>query len=40
VSRSAQLYLKEPHPPWISRVLTGHPSTAERIALADAWEYR
>jgi STE24 endopeptidase len=40
VSRSAQLYLKEPHPPWISRVLTGHPSTAERIALADAWENR
>jgi len=38
VSRSAQLYLKEPHPPWISRTLTAHPSTAERIALADAWE--
>jgi STE24 endopeptidase len=40
VSRNAQLYLNEPHPPWISRVLTGHPSTAERIALADAWETR
>jgi STE24 endopeptidase len=40
VSRSAQLYLKEPYPPWLSRVLTGHPSTAERIALADAWEAR
>jgi STE24 endopeptidase len=40
VSRTAQLYLKEPHPPWIGRVLTGHPSTAERIALADAWDNR
>jgi STE24 endopeptidase len=40
VGRAAQLYLEEPHPPWISRVLADHPSTAERIALADAWERR
>ncbi len=40
VARSAALYLHEPDPalPW--RLLSGHPSPGERIALADAWEAR
>lgn len=37
VGRSAALYLSEPDPAWPWRMLSGHPSPAERVALADAW---
>lgn len=38
VQRSALLSLDDPYPPWAERLSSSHPSTAERIALAAAWE--
>jgi STE24 endopeptidase len=40
VARSAVLYLEGPHDAWPWRMLSSHPSPAERIAMADAWQAR
>jgi len=40
VARSAVLYLDEPDPAWPWRLLSGHPSPVERVALAEAWAAR
>jgi len=40
VRRAAALNLEDPYPAWIVRVRSGHPATAERVALAAAWRGR
>lgn len=37
VRRAAGLNLEDPYPSWLERVASSHPSTAERVALAEAW---